>query len=99
MRWNTAMVRVMALAEKLAKDAQDEYISVEHLLMAIAEDGDSDVVQACRDFGLTRAKIREWSREFRKGQNVTSDNPEGGEQMLAKYGRDLTTQAKRNWIR
>ena len=94
LRWNTAMVRVMALAEKLAKDAQDEYISVEHLLMAIAEDGDSDVVQACRDFGLTRAKIREWSREFRKGQNVTSDNPEGGEQMLAKYGRDLTTQAK-----
>ena len=94
LRWNTAMVRVMALAEKLAKDAQDEYISVEHLLMAIAEDGDSDVVQACRDFGLTRAKIREWSREFRKGQNVTSDNPEGGEQMLAKYGRDLTAQAK-----
>jgi ATP-dependent Clp protease ATP-binding subunit ClpB len=94
LRWNTAMVRVMALAEKLAKDAQDEYISVEHLLMAIAEDGDSDVVQACHDFGLTRSKIREWTREFRKGQNVTSDNPEGGEQMLAKYGRDLTAQAK-----
>ncbi len=94
LRWNTAMVRVMALAEKLAKDAQDEYISVEHLLMAIAEDGDSDVVQACRDFGLTRSKIREWTREFRKGQNVTSDNPEGGAQMLAKYGRDLTAQAK-----
>jgi len=94
LRWNTAMVRVMALAEKLAKDAQDEYISVEHLLMAVAEDGDSDVVQACRDFGLTRSKIREWTREFRKGQNVTSDNPEGGEQMLAKYGRDLTAQAK-----
>jgi ATP-dependent Clp protease ATP-binding subunit ClpB len=48
--------------------------------MAVAEDGDSDVVQACRDFGLTRSKIREWAREFRKGQNVTSDNPEGGEQ-------------------
>jgi ATP-dependent Clp protease ATP-binding subunit ClpB len=94
LRWNTAMVRVMALAEKLAKDAQDDYISVEHLLMAVAEDGDSDVVQACRDFGLTRSKIREWSRDFRKGQNVTSDNPEGGEQMLAKYGRDLTAQAK-----
>ncbi len=94
LRWNTAMVRVMALAEKLAKDAQDEYISVEHLLMAIAEDGDNDVVQACRDFGLTRSKIREWTRDFRKGQNVTSDNPEGGEQMLAKYGRDLTAQAK-----
>ncbi len=94
LHWNTAMVRVMALAEKLAKDAQDEYISVEHLLMAIAEDGDSDVVQVCRDFGLTRSKIREWARDFRKGQNVTSDSPEGGEQLLAKYGRDLTELAK-----
>jgi ATP-dependent Clp protease ATP-binding subunit ClpB len=94
LRWNMAMVRVMALAEKLAKDAQDEYVSVEHLLMAVAEDGDGDVVQVCRDFGLTRSKIREWSREFRKGQNVTSDNPEGGAQMLAKYGRDLTELAK-----
>ena len=91
---STAMVRVMALAEKLAKEAQDEYVSVEHLLMAVAEDGDSDVVQVCRDFGLTRSKIREWARDFRKGQNVTSDNPEGGEQMLAKYGRDLTELAK-----
>ncbi len=94
LHWNTAMVRVMALADKLAKDAQDEYISVEHLLMAVAEDGDSDVVQVCRDFGLNRSKIREWSREFRKGQNVTSDNPEGGAQMLAKYGRDLTELAQ-----
>ena len=94
LRWNTAMVRVMALAEKLAKEAQDEYLSVEHLLMAVAEDGDSDVVQVCRDFGLTRSKIREWSRDFRKGQNVTSDNPEGSEQILAKYGRDLTELAK-----
>ena len=94
MRWNTAMVRVMALAEKLAKDSQDEYVSVEHLLMALSEDGDSDVVQVCRDFGLSRSKIREWAREFRKGQNVTSDNPEGGAQTLAKYGRDLTELAK-----
>ena len=94
LRWNTAMVRVMGLAEKLAKESQDEYVSVEHLLMALAEDGDSDVVQVCRDFGLSRSKIREWSREFRKGQNVTSDNPEGGDQMLAKYGRDLTELAR-----
>ena len=94
LRWNTAMVRVMALAEKLAKESQDEYVSVEHLFMAVAEDGDSDVVQLCRDFGLSRAKIREWAREYRKGQNVTSDNPEGGAQALAKYGRDLTELAK-----
>ena len=94
LRWNTAMVRVMALAEKMAKDSQDDYVSVEHLLMALAEDGDSDVVQVCRDFGLSRSKIREWTREYRKGQNVTSDNPEGGDQMLAKYGRDLTELAR-----
>ena len=94
LRWSTAMVRVLALAEKLAKESQDDYVSVEHLLMAVSEDGDSDVVQLCRDFGLNRSKIRESSREFRKGQNVTSDNPQGGEQALAKYGRDLTELAR-----
>ncbi len=94
LRMNTAMVRVLALAQKQAAAMKDEYVSVEHLLMAVAEDGDSDVVAACRDFGLTRGRILEVISSFRAGKQVTSDNPEESMQALAKYGRDLTDLAR-----
>jgi ATP-dependent chaperone ClpB len=94
LRMNTAMVRVMALAQQQAAAMKDEYVSVEHLLMAVAEDGDSDVVGVCREFGLYRSRIREVVNHFRAGKQVTSDNPEESMQALAKYGRDLTALAR-----
>ena len=94
LRMNTAMIRVLALAEKQANAMKDEYISVEHLLIAIAEDGDSDVVAACRDFGLTKSRILETVNQFRRGQSITNDNPDENLQALNKYGRDLTELAK-----
>lgn len=93
LRMNTAMVRVLALAEKQAGSMQDEYVSVEHLLLAITEDGDSDVVAACREFGLVRSRILQIVQDFRGGRKVTSDNPEESMQALAKYGRNLTELA------
>ncbi|SDE91739.1 ATP-dependent chaperone ClpB [Sporomusa acidovorans] len=94
LRLNTAMMRVLALAEKYAKSMKDEYISVEHLLMAIAEDGDNDLVTLCRDFGLTRSRIQEVVNQFRRGQPLTTDNPDENMQALNKYGRDLTELAQ-----
>ncbi len=94
LRMNTAMVRVMALAEKIAESMRDQYVSTEHFLLAVIEDGDSDVVQLCRDFGLVKSKIQDIVRELRGGQSITSDNPEEGYQALAKYGIDLTEQAR-----
>lgn len=94
LRMNTAMIRVMALAEKLAESMKDQYISTEHLLLAVIEDGDQDVVQLCRDFGLFKNKIQDIVKECRGGQCITSDNPDEGYQALEKYGRDLTEQAK-----
>ncbi|MDR3562749.1 MAG: ATP-dependent chaperone ClpB [Negativicutes bacterium] len=94
LRMNTAMVRVMALAEKIAESMKDQYISTEHLLLAVIEDGDSDVVQLCRDFGFAKSRIQDIVKECRGGQCVTSDNPEEGYQALAKYCLDLTEQAK-----
>jgi len=94
LRMNTAMVRVLALAEKQAAALKDEYVSVEHLLVAIVEDGDSDVVSVCREFGLSRSRILQIISDFRAGKNVTSDNPEESMQALAKYGRDLTDLAR-----
>ena len=94
LRMNTALMRVLALAEKQAKVMKDEYISVEHLLLAIAEDGDTDLVAVCREFGLTRSRIQEVIAQFRRGQPLTSDNPDENLQALSKYGRDLTALAK-----
>lgn len=94
MRMNTALFRVLALAEKLADEMKDDYISTEHLLLAAASDGDQEVVDLCREFGLVKAKIQSAIKTHRK-ENVTSDRPEDGFKSLEKYGRDLTEQAKK----
>lgn len=94
LRMNSAMIRVMALAEKMATSMKDEYVSTEHLLLAIVDDGDHDVVQLCKQFGLHRSRIEKVISEYRKGQRITSDNPEDGYQALEKYGRDLTKMAE-----
>ncbi len=94
LRMNTAMIRVMAVAEKLAANMKDEFVSTEHLLLAIIDDGDNDVVQLCKQFGLSRSRIQKIVNEYRKGQRVTTDNPEDGYKALEKFGRDLTEMAK-----
>jgi len=94
LRMNTAMIRVLGLAEKIATDMKDEFISTEHLLLAVVEDGDSDIVEVCREFGLHRSRIQQIVKEYRQGKRITNDNPEEGYQALSKYGRDLTEMAK-----
>jgi ATP-dependent Clp protease ATP-binding subunit ClpB len=88
------MVRVLGKAEELAGKMKDEYISTEHILLAIVEDGDRDTVEAASEFGLNKSKIESVIKANRK-QNVTSDNPESGYKSLEKYGRDLTEAARR----
>lgn len=87
------MVRVLGRAEKLAQDMKDDYISTEHLLLALVEDGGDDIVRICSEFGLTKSKIQSIIKKNRK-QNVTNDNPESGYKSLEKYGRDLTEAAR-----
>ncbi len=94
LRMNTALIRVLALAQKQASAMKDEYVSVEHLLLALVEDGDADLVGVCREFGLSRGRVLEVINNFRAGKHVTSDNPEESLQALAKYGRDLTDLAR-----
>ena len=89
------MVRVLGRAEELAKSMKDEYVSTEHLLLAIVTDGSDEVQTIAREFGLTKSAVQEAIQKNRK-QNVTSDNPEEGYQSLEKYGRDLTAAARAN---
>ena len=89
----TDMVRILGRAEELAASMKDDYISTEHLLLAILIDGDEEVQRIAKEFSLTKKSVQEAIRKYRK-QNVTSDNPEDGYQALTKYGRDLTAAAR-----
>ena len=87
------MVRVLGRAEELSKSMKDEYVSTEHLLLALMTDGSEEVQSVCREFKLTKSRIQDSIKKNRK-QNVTSDNPEEGYKSLEKYGRDLTDLAR-----
>ena len=87
------MVRVLAKAQEYAKIMKDEYVSTEHLLLALATDGSEEVQSICRDFKLTKSNIQSSIKKNRK-QNVTNENPEEGYKSLEKYGRDLTAAAR-----
>lgn len=87
------MVRVLGRAEQLAQSMKDEYVSTEHLLLALAVDGSDEVQEICRKFELTKSHIQTSIKKNRK-QNVTSENPEEGYKSLEKFGRDLTDAAR-----
>jgi ATP-dependent Clp protease ATP-binding subunit ClpB len=85
--------RTMELAEDEAKRLGDEYVSTEHLLLAVAEVG-GDGRQLLERHGATREAILTALQSVRGGQRVTSQNPESTYAALEKYGRDLTNEAR-----
>ena len=84
--------KVIAHAEDEAKKLKDEYVSVEHLLLAATEDK-GPAGQALKEFGITHARLLAAVNEVRGKQRVTTQNPEETYQSLEKYGRDLTKSA------
>src|SRR4029077_6485102 len=84
--------RLLSDAEDEAKQLKDEYVSVEHLLLAMC--GDSGAAgNQLRGAGLTREKLLSVLQEVRGQQRVTSPNPEATYEALERYGRDLTELA------
>ena len=88
------LARVMATAENEAKSLQDDYTSVEHVLLAMAQSS-GPVGRLFREAGLTREKLLEALKAVRGNQRVTSKDPEGTYKSLERYGRDLTLEAER----
>ncbi|PIG93948.1 ATP-dependent chaperone ClpB [Gloeocapsopsis sp. IPPAS B-1203] len=80
-------------AENYRKELADEYISIEHLLLAYAND-DRFGKSLFQEFGLDEAKLRGIIKQVRGSQRVTDQNPEGKYESLEKYGRDLTEAAR-----
>ncbi|OKH56060.1 ATP-dependent chaperone ClpB [Calothrix sp. HK-06] len=80
-------------ADGFRKELQDEFISIEHLLLAYAKD-DRFGKGLFKEFGLDEAKLKNTIKQVRGSQKVTDQNPEGKYQSLEKYGRDLTEAAR-----
>src|SRR5579872_4149313 len=91
--------QLLVRAHDVMAAMQDEYVSVEHLLLAMVDDRDrSTVGRMLRDLGLTKDKVLNALSTIRGGQRVTDQNPEGKYQALEKYGRDLTELARRGKV-
>jgi len=85
--------RLLTKAEDEARQLKDDYISVEHVLLAALEDGGA-AGRILKEFGLTRERLMQALREVRGNQRVTSQNPEATYEALERYGRDLTRLAE-----
>lgn len=77
-----------------AKRMGDEYISVEHLFLAMLREPSPSVKEIFRTFGLTMEKFLEALQSVRGNQKVTTDNPEETYDSLRKYGSDLVEKAR-----
>ena len=86
--------RTLMRAEDEAKQMGDEYVSVEHLFLALLETADNDVRQLFRNFQISRDGFLKALSEVRGNQRVTSDNPEDTYDSLNKYGEDLVAKAR-----
>jgi len=79
-------------AEDEAKKFKDDYVSVEHLLLALVDDGGL-AGRTLKEFGVSRDRLMGALQEVRGSQRVTTQNPEATYEALEKYGRDLTKSA------
>ncbi len=89
--------RVLQQAQKEAQSLGDEYVSTEHLLLAMTED-QGYTGQALKRLGATHERVLNALKDVRGNQRVTDQNPEGKYQALDKYGRDLTEMARKSKI-
>jgi ATP-dependent Clp protease ATP-binding subunit ClpB len=90
-----ALSQVLDAAEQEAQRLKDEYVSVEHVLLAIVATGtETGAGRLLREHGVTRERFLEVLTQVRGSQRVTSSNPETAYEALEKYGRDLVSEAR-----
>jgi ATP-dependent Clp protease ATP-binding subunit ClpB len=87
------LMKTFDKAEDEAKALKDEYVSSEHLFLALAQDKGA-VGEALKSTGVTRERILTVLKDLRGGRRVTSSEAEGTYEALKKYGRDLTEAAR-----
>ena len=86
--------KVLISAEDEAKQMGDEYVSVEHLFLALLDNPSPSVKEIFKEYGITRERFLKALSTVRGNQRVTSDNPEATYDTLNKYGADLVERAR-----
>ena len=88
--------RVLVSAEEIASNMKDEYISVEHIMLALIDSKDRDVSAVLQMFGIERDRFLTALMSVRGNTRVTGENPEETYDVLAKYGQELVGLARQN---
>ncbi|HSL55698.1 MAG TPA: ATP-dependent chaperone ClpB [Pyrinomonadaceae bacterium] len=93
--FSSRMTQIFTASQKQADKMQDEFISTEHLLLAIVEEKDGDAGKILRQHGVTRDDLFKVIEQMRGGSRITDQNAEQNYQALSKYARDLTEAARK----
>jgi ATP-dependent Clp protease ATP-binding subunit ClpB len=95
---SASMKKALDAAQSEATKLKDDYVSTEHLLLGLIDEGDSSLKKIFQTHGLKRDLVLRALADLRGNQRVTDQNPEDKFQALEKYGRDLTALAKQGKI-
>ncbi len=88
--------KILLKAEKIAQKMNDQYVSVEHILLSMLENGPADFKKVLINHQVTEEAVKSVLKEIRGNQRVSSDNPEDTYDVLNKYGSDLVELAQNN---
>src|SRR5882762_2406667 len=89
------LTQIFNVAQKQAEAMQDDFVSTEHLLLAISEEKDGESGKIVRQHGLKRDDLLKVVEQMRGGSRITDQNAEANYQALSKYARDLTDLARK----
>jgi len=90
-----ALSGIFEESEKIASDMKDEYVSTEHLLLGMVQPKAGDIRNVLSSHGVDYNAVMQALAAIRGSQRVTSQTPEAQYEALAKYGRDLTDEARK----
>ena len=96
LRFSETIEQALESAQKHANSMKDEFISVEHIMLGMIDEADSEFKHFLKPFGITKSKFLSVLKDVRGNTNVTSDTPEDTYDALSKFGRDLTSAARQN---
>jgi ATP-dependent Clp protease ATP-binding subunit ClpB len=91
---SSSLNKIMNLAQKEAQKLKDDYISTEHLFLALLKEGTGEAGRILKENGVTEDVVLKALMNIRGSQRVTDQQPEGKYQVLEKYARDMTELAK-----
>jgi ATP-dependent Clp protease ATP-binding subunit ClpB len=93
--FSSRLSQVFTAAQKLAEGMKDEFISTEHLLLALIDEKDGDAGKILRQHGIKRDDLLKVIEQIRGGSHITDQSAEENYQALSKYARDLTDLARK----